>query len=208
MACNLANSCIFISLIKSRTVIWGRSHLQAPHSNVPLPLWHISLFLMPCLWQSHSQIKLSSISTSSVKPKGLILMVSGLPCLGQPWAVILMLNDTWGFIGNRKRLRNNRLQVSDAHYITLVSTHLVSDRDVGALPPILSLIHESILTAWLIGDRHSLGKLAVLQDHLWGKRLRKHTSVQVLYILEILTVVARSERIDIFTLHSILLKMS
>lgn len=149
------------------------SHLQAPHSNVPLPLWHKSLFLMPCLWHSHSQIKLSTISTSSVKPKGLILMVSDFPCLGQPWAVILMLNDTWEFIPNRKRLRNNRLQVSNAYYIMLIWLHLISDWDVRASPPIFSLIHNSIFTVWLIGDSHSLRKLTVLKDHLGGKRLRE-----------------------------------
>lgn len=69
------------------------AYLQAPHSNVPFPSWHFGLLGMPSLWQSHSQMNWRIISTSSVKPRGLILMVSEF-LFGHLFEVMLISNWT------------------------------------------------------------------------------------------------------------------
>lgn len=69
------------------------AHLQAPHSNVPFPSWHFGLPGMPSLWHSHSQMNWRIISTSSVKPRGLILMVSEF-LFGHLFEVMLISNWT------------------------------------------------------------------------------------------------------------------
>lgn len=89
-----STSCAWTDL----TVLYKHSsvtYLQAPHSNVPFPLWHRGLSGIPSLWHSHSQINSRLISTSSVKPSGLILMVSLCPLSGHWLAVTLISNLTY-----------------------------------------------------------------------------------------------------------------
>ena len=83
------------------------AHLQAPHSKVPLPSWHLGLPGMPSPWHSHSQMNWRIISTSSVKPRGLILMVSEF-LFGHLFAVMLISN--WTLKGKQDKLKTKQFK--------------------------------------------------------------------------------------------------
>ena len=100
---------------RSSKYSWRHTYLQAPHSKVPLPSWHLSLLGCPSVAHSQSQMKFSTTSTSSVKPSGLILMTSDLPCDGHFLDSMEMKKSTWkvrrGFMGSIKPNEEDALKL-------------------------------------------------------------------------------------------------
>lgn len=119
-------------------------------------------------------------------------MISDLPCDGHFWDSMEIWNETWEeeiiyAIINHNREDALKLIFSffttkstPSHFITfghaskLSETdliYLISNGDVGALPPVLARSMHSVFTDGLVGDGDSLWQPAILQNDLRRQRL-------------------------------------
>lgn len=143
-------------------------------------------------------MKFRTTSTSSVKPSGLILMVSLLPFAGHLSALMEILKNTWKSeesLGtsdlcrccsvthqnvyncfNILFLRLWRVKPTLADDILCVlqsRTDLVSNGDVGTLPAVFPCAFHAVLTDGPVADGNSLWQSTVFQNDLRRQRLWK-----------------------------------